>query len=106
MYSGRFSIQLDKHNKDGIVHYMFEGVIGQNFLIIKEIFLTSAKSVNSDEMQHFVALYVGLQYLQKYSFCEFKMQWVNFCLQTYVCHGNKSCHDTNLLSILKENKVI
>ena len=47
---------------------MFEGVIGQNFLIIKEIFLTSAKSVNPDEMQHFVALYVGLQYLQKYSF--------------------------------------
>ena len=43
---------------------MFEGVIGQNFLII----LTSAKSVNPDEMQHFVALYVGLQYLQKYSF--------------------------------------
>ena len=47
---------------------MFEGVIGQNFLIIKEIFLTSAKSVNPDEMQHFVALYGGLQYLQKYSF--------------------------------------
>ena len=68
MYSDRFSIQLDEHNKDGIVHYMFEGVIGQNFLITKEIFLTSAKSVNPDEMQHFVALYVGLQYLQKYSF--------------------------------------
>ena len=68
LYSGRFSIQLDKHNKDGIVQYMFEGVIGQNFLIIKEIFLTSAKSVNPDEMQHFVALHVGLQYLQKYSF--------------------------------------
>ena len=68
LYSGRFSIQLDKRNKDGIVHYIFEGVIGQNFLIIKEIFLASAKSVNPNEMQHFVALYVGLQYLQKYSF--------------------------------------
>ena len=68
MYSDGFS-HTDEYNKDGIVHYIFQWVIGRTFQIIIffNVFILD-NSADPDEMPHFVAFHLGLHCLPKSTF--------------------------------------